>query len=197
MENAPKPKFKRRILFIEKKFQAKFILKFCALVLLGGLLTVGMLYLFAMQSTTVSIVDSRVVVRTTADFLLPVLIQTVLIVTVIVSIATISVTLFISHKIAGPLYRFKKTFDELAEGDFSGDFRIRHLDQLQDLASNFNRMITRLREHLGLLKSNFITLKEKVDKIAEHETSPAGRSLLAELKESCERLKKAFDYFKC
>jgi len=188
--------YKRRIYFIEKEFQAKFILKFCTLVAVGGVLTIGILYLLSMQSTTVSILNSRVVVRSTADFLLPVLFQTVIIVTILVSIATILVTLFVSHKIAGPLYRFKKVMQALAEGDFSSDFRIRHLDQLQDVADAFNNMINKIRQELDQLKHNLLTLKEKLDSISEHDIADHKRASLAELKRISGELNKVIYYFK-
>ncbi len=193
----PIPKtYKRRIYFIEKSFQAKFILKFCALVVFGGLLTIGLLYLLAMQSTSVAFVNSRVVVRTTADFILPVLIQTVLIVTVIVGLATIAVTLFVSHKIAGPLFRFKKVMQELEGGDFSSDFHIRHLDQLQDLADTFNNTIKKIRERIQALKDGLKALKDKLDSISENEISENKRALLLELKKVSEELDRATRYFK-
>lgn len=187
---------KRRIYFIEKSFQAKFILKFCALVFLGGLLTIGILYIWAMRSTTVSIINSRVVVRTTADFILPILIQSVIIVTIIVSIATIVVTLFVSHKIAGPLYRFRKVMNALGEGDFAYDFKIRRLDQLQDLAEIFDNMIKKIRSQLTALKANFYALKEKLENISEHEVSEHKRSYLGELKKISGELNKIINYFK-
>jgi len=187
---------KRRIYFIEKRFQTNFILKFCVLVAIGGLLTIGILYFLAMRSTTVSFVNSRVVVRTTADFILPILIQTVAIVTVLVGLATIVVTLFVSHKIAGPLYRFKKVMQALAEGNFSDDFRIRHLDQLQDLADVFNVMISKIRTELKTLKDNFRSLKEKLDNISEHEIAEHKRPYLGDLKRIAEEVEKIIHYFK-
>ncbi len=187
---------KRKIYFIEKSFQTKFILKFCALAALGGILTIGILYVLAMKSTTVSFVNSRVVVRTTADFILPILIQTVAIVTVLVGLATILVTLFVSHKIAGPLYRFKKVLQALTEGDFSGDFKIRHLDQLQDLADAFNRMILKIKTELKAVKDNFRSLKEKLDNIAEQEIVEHKRAYLGDLKKIAEELEKIMRYFK-
>lgn len=191
-----KRSYKRRIYFIEKKFQTNFILKFCTLVAVGGLLTIGILYLLAMKSTTVSVVNSRVVVRTTADFILPILIQTVVIVTIIVSLATMIVALFVSHKIAGPLYHFKKVMQALSEGDFSSDFRIRHLDQLQDIADVFNKMIARVRSELKSLKDNFYSLKEKLDNISEQEISEHKRAIFSELKRISQELNKIINYFK-
>jgi methyl-accepting chemotaxis protein len=196
MEKPQGRTYKRRTYFIEKSFQAKFILKFCALVAIGGLLTIRLLYILAMQSTTVSIVNSRVVVRTIADFILPILIQTVVIVTIILSIVTVIVTLFISHKIAGPLYRFKKIMKELEEGNFSQDFQIRRLDQLQDLAVAFNNMIKKTRDEIKSLKDDFSSLRGKVDGILEHEVPEHKRLLLRELKNISEQLDKALRYFK-
>ena len=188
--------YKRHIRMIDRDFQAKFILKFCALVALGGLFTVGILYLLALSSTTVSIVDSRVVVRTTADFLMPVLIQTILIVMILVGIATIFVTLFVSHKISGPLYRFKKVLEALEQGDFSDNFKIRDPDQLQGISTVFNAMITKVRAHLGALKDNLASLKEKLNNIAEHEIAEGKQAYLKELKRISEELNKILDYFK-
>jgi len=188
--------YKRRIYFIDKKFQTKFILKFCALVALGGLLTIGIIYFLAMQSTTVSILNSRVAVRTTADFILPILAQTVVIVVVIIGLAAIMVTLFFSHKIAGPLYRFKKVMEALEKGDFSSGFKIRHLDQLQDLADTFNSMIARITSELVALKNNFYTLKEKLNSISENEVVEHKRAYLNELKKISEELNRIINYFK-
>lgn len=187
---------KRRIYFIEKKFQTKFILNFCLLVVLGGLLTIGILYCLAMHSTTVSIVNSRVVVRSTADFLLPVLIQTVLIVTVLIGFAAIVTTLFVSHKIAGPLYRCKSVISTLSRGDFSNDFKIRRFDQLKDLADSLNNMIKQIREKISQLKSNFISLKNELENIDERDVSEGKRQGLIKAKRLTGELEETVNYFK-
>ena len=136
---------RRRNYFIEKSFQARFVFKFCSLVVLGGFLTMAALYIIGMGSTTVSIVNSRVVVKSTSDFLLPMLIQTFLVVVVLVGAATIVVTLFVSHQIAGPLYRLKKAMEQLGEGDFKTEVKLRQTDQLKEFADTFNTMVRKLR----------------------------------------------------
>lgn len=188
--------YKRKNYFVEKKFQGNFILKFCGLVAAGGALTIALMYYVSSKSTTVAIVDSRVVVRSTADFLLPVLIQTVLVVTVIVGLATIVVTLFISHKLAGPLHHFKKSIKSMEEGDFSTDFRLRQLDQLHDLADTFNTMIKKMRQELNSIKSHFVSLKEKISSISEQEVSEHKRQALSELKRISEEADKIMKFFK-
>jgi methyl-accepting chemotaxis protein len=188
--------YKRSNYFIEKKFQAQFILKFCALVAAGALLTIGILYFLSSKSTTVSIVDSRVEARATAVFLLPILIQTLLIVMLFVGLATVVITLFVSHKISGPLYHFKKTMKELEQGDFSSDFRIRCLDQMQGLAEIFNAMIGKTRKQVNLIKANFSALKEKLNNLSEEEVAEHKKAVLTELKNIARELDKIIDYFK-
>ncbi|MGE5279317.1 MAG: hypothetical protein ACM3L6_01050 [Deltaproteobacteria bacterium] len=154
---------RRKIYFIEKQFQTRFILRFCLLAVAAGLVTVALVYLFASRAATVSIVDARVVVRSTADFILPVLTQTVAVVVVAVGLATIALTLFHSHKLAGPLYRFRKVLETLEAGDFSAGFSIRDLDQLQTLADALNGVVARNKERLAGAKEALAALEKHVD----------------------------------
>lgn len=48
---------------------------------------------------------------------------------------------FLSHRIAGPLYRIKKTIQEVAAGDYSMRLRLRKTDELQDLADEINKLL--------------------------------------------------------
>lgn len=187
---------KRRILFIDKKFQANFIVNFCLLVAAGGLVTMGILYLFTMNTSTVSIVNSRVVVKTTADFLLPLLVQTVAIVMIIIGLATVAVTLLVSHRIAGPLYRLKKVIKLLGDGDFSEGFRIRRKDQLQDVADVFNTMIVKLRLRLRTIEKDVRDIKDKARNISEDDIVEHKKLILKELKNIFYEMEKQSHYFK-
>lgn len=187
---------KRRIYFIERSFQARFILKFCFIVALGGLLTIGIVYFLAKQSATVSFVDSRAVVKSTADFLMPILLQTVIIVMIFVSLATIAVTLFVSHKMSGPLYRFKEVMDAMGEGDYLSDFKIRKPDQLQDFAAAFNDMIKKMRVQINTLKETSSQLQKKLDNISESDVPVQKKASLNELKNISSELNKTISRLK-
>jgi len=188
--------YQRKNYFIEKKFQSRFITQFSLLVIVGGLLTIVLLYLISWRSTTVAIVNSRVVVRSTADFILPLLIQTVAVTSILVSLAAIGVTLFVSHKIAGPMYRFKRVVEQLAKGDYSAGFRLRTNDQMQDLADSMNDMIKTMRQQLGSIKVVSQTFKSKLHQFAEGDVAQEKRESLAELKMAADELKKTMDGFK-
>jgi len=146
-------KSQRRNYYIDKDFQTKFILKFCSLIAFGSLLTVALIYWLAGHSTTVGIANGRVAVHSTAEYLLPLLLQTVFVVLVLVSLATIVMTLFVSHKIAGPLYRLKAMLGVLGTGDFSSSMRLREDDQLQQVAAAYNEAVEKLNGKIKKAKN--------------------------------------------
>lgn len=152
MSQKPK-KYQRRNYYIDKNFQTKFILKYCVLVAFGSALTVALIYWLARQSTTVGIANGRVAVHNTAEYLLPLLLQTVFVELVVVSLAAIVLTLFISHKIAGPLYRFKVMLGALGEGDVSSTMRLREGDQLKQVAVAYNEAVEKLNARIKKIKS--------------------------------------------
>ena len=49
-------------------------------------------------------------------------------------------SIFVSHKIAGPVYRLEETTRVIASGDLTGKIYLRHGDELQDLQEAFNKM---------------------------------------------------------
>ncbi len=150
----------RRVYFIERKFQAGFILKFCVLVIIGSLLTGVLVYFLSQRSTTVVFEHSRALVKSTADFLLPLLIQTIIVVSAIVAASTIILTLFISHKIFGPLYHLKKALSTIEAGDLTDEFSLRKDDQLQDVAVSMSAMVKALRDKVNNLKHDWQAFKD-------------------------------------
>jgi methyl-accepting chemotaxis protein len=48
-------------------------------------------------------------------------------------------TIFISHKVAGPVYRFSKFAEDLKAGNLKGRIYLRKGDELADVASEFNQ----------------------------------------------------------
>jgi len=54
--------------------------------------------------------------------------------------------LVLSHRIAGPLYHFKKSMDTVATGDLTHRIQLRSSDELKDIAASFNGMIESLQK---------------------------------------------------
>ncbi len=55
----------------------------------------------------------------------------------------------LSHRIAGPLYRIKKTLEEVAAGNYGLRIRLRRTDELQDVAESMNKVIEKLETCSG------------------------------------------------
>lgn len=146
-----KHEHKRRQMFVDHTFQKRFIFKFCLIVVLSSFLVGGLLYFFTRNSTTVTIENTKVIAKSTADFLLPSLLWTVLVVSLFSAIAVLVISMIASHKIAGPIFRMKKEIDALKKGDLTRNFSIRNQDQFQALAASLMELSSILRvEHIEL-----------------------------------------------
>lgn len=154
------PPFRRRHYFIKKDFQRGFIIKFCLLILLGVLISTGLLLLFSQNTLTSSFQHSRLVIRSTALAILPATILTSLITLALITLATIAVTLFVSHKLAGPLFRFEKEIKEIAKGDLTTEIHLRKKDQISDMALSLNHMAVSLREKVIVIRTGIAQLKK-------------------------------------
>ena len=94
-------KWRRRNYFIDKNFQSKFIIKFCIIVIISSLAVGVSIFYLSQNFTTVAIENAHVIVKKTSDFMLPIVAETLALVTLFSAIAVIILTLFTSHKIAG------------------------------------------------------------------------------------------------
>lgn len=60
---------------------------------------------------------------------------------VLLSPLVVVLAIFLSHRIAGPIYRIKKTLEEVAAGNYRARLRLRKTDELQDVAEAVNKVI--------------------------------------------------------
>lgn len=62
---------------------------------------------------------------------------------VLFSSIVVAVTfLFISHRFAGPAYRFERAFESISDGDLVSTINLRKNDELQDLSLKYNDMLS-------------------------------------------------------
>ncbi|MCP4723043.1 MAG: methyl-accepting chemotaxis protein, partial [Desulfobacteraceae bacterium] len=71
--------------------------------------------------------------------------------------------LLVSHKIAGPMFRFEKDIDRIVQGDLKSRISIRKKDQFQELAISLNRMVESLNNNLSDIRIHAHALAEKKD----------------------------------
>lgn len=158
-EMEDKLKERRRNYFIDRKFQASFIIKFCLLVTLGTLISAGLVIFLSRSTVTTSFENSRLVIKNTADFIFPAILFSSAIVIAAIGVAAIIVTLYASHKIAGPLYRLGKDIARLKEGDLKTVFQTRQGDQLKGLKDNLNDLSASLKAKVSGLKEGLAQIE--------------------------------------
>ena len=163
MSQGKKP-YKRSHYFIKKDFQTKFILKFCFLLLAGVIVSTGLLFLFSQDTLTSSFQNSKLVIEITAMAILPTIIYTSLITLALLAIATIIVTLFVSHRIAGPMFRFEKELKEIGEGDLTKKISLRKNDQAEILADCITEMTAGLNEKVTFIRVKLERIRESARK---------------------------------
>ena len=162
MNRATEQKNRRRNYFIKKKFQASFILKFCLLLVLACLIMSFLSLLLTKNTTTTSFENLRLTVKSTSDFILPVLVSSSVIAIVLVSLATVIVFLYISHRIAGPLYRLEKDLEEIGKGNLGTEVHLRQNDEIKALADTVNGMVKKIKGPLSLSQARIKELEEAI-----------------------------------
>lgn len=141
-----KQQHKRKNYFIKKEFQFKFIIKFSLIIFAGTILSTGLVFLFSQESLTSSFENSRLVIKNTGYAIMPAVIITNLITLGVITLAAIGVTLFVSHRIAGPIFRFEQDIKRVAKGDLSVRIQLRQKDQFSEMERAFNEMIESIHD---------------------------------------------------
>ncbi|MGA1865753.1 MAG: hypothetical protein ACMUHX_11915 [bacterium] len=196
-----KPRYRRKTYFIQKVFQAKFILAFLLLVVIGSIVSGIILYTKANTYLGYEYGRAHIKLEKTGEILQPALFISYGIGVVLIGFATIILTIFISHKIAGPLYRFERSAEEIGKGNLTLVTQLRESDQAKDLASAFSRMTSDLRKKLLEIDSS----SKEIDQIAEdlnsviHDKSPDIKEIrdkLNNLKQMSNSLVQTLKFFK-
>lgn len=81
---------------------------------------------------------------------------------VVVSLGiTVGLILFYTHRIAGPIYRFRRLFDEISEGKVGAQVILRKGDCFENLASSVSRANATLGRSISDLKTAAAALARK------------------------------------
>ncbi len=129
--------FKRRRVFINNAIQTRFIIGVFLAILLSGLCSALLIFWLTggdlqaqSQSAHASIINawdrlglSIIIAGTIAMFMV----------------------LYATHKIVGPMYRFKKICEQVGEGNLDTQISLREKDQFQELGLAFSDMVHKLR----------------------------------------------------
>jgi len=172
MSQEPK-QFQRRIILIKKSLQVKYI-ALVFLSVLAGLFMIGLDVYYTVTNILVHEVDPS---------LYPVFArfnQMILVKVLIYLFIMLLVSLFVSHRIAGPIYRFEKSAEVVGRGDLTHRVCLRRGDELGELEELFNRMVSNLQLLVQKDKHLSQQIASQLEQTAKDSVaSPVSEQLLA------------------
>ena len=89
--------------------------------------------------------------------------------------------IFVSHKVAGPMYRIEKSAEAIQRGDLLANFRIRRGDEMRETAGALEDMVETLHDDIKKLKAESTAMDEKINLLVARGSIPKEES--ARLKE--------------
>ena len=109
----------------------------------------------------------------------------------VLMVITFLISLYMSHKIAGPLHKLHTAFSRAKKGHFTEGLRFRTSDHFQELSEDFNDMVSTVR---GMVDQNVETVSTAIARIetAMADTQGKGKE---ELEQALTELRKIRERF--
>ncbi len=177
------PRYRRRNYFINREYQGRTIFHYFLLVIAGSILF--SLVFSLVSSNTISIVydNYHLKLGTTPDILLGRIFSAQWFFIVVCGAAVILITLFLTHRVAGPFYRFEKSVDAMIRKDISGNIHLRKKDEGKGVAERLNRFNQILAGHLTAVES----LGSEIRDMASADSAP-DPAVLEQIREKSEQI---------
>lgn len=145
--------YKRRKYFINKEFQGRFIFNYFLLAAIGSLLFVAVFSFFSANTLSIVYENYHLQLGLTPGILIRKILGTQWLIIVLGGGAVILVTLLLTHRIAGPFFRFEKSLDEMIDGDLSNKVVLRKKDEGKQLAQKINAFNYILSDKLSIMEN--------------------------------------------
>lgn len=141
--------FKRRTIFIKKNLQLRYMFLIVMSVLCG--LSIMTLELTATLNDLFDV--HPVLVQPIYDQFIPIAASFFYKIAIYL-LFVVLISAILSHKMAGPVYRFEQTCKAIAKGDYSQRVHLRQGDQLTELQDEFNKMMDRIESDINKNKQS-------------------------------------------
>lgn len=155
---------RRKRYFIKPGFQSRLTAIFVLIVIIVANIVGALVYGFSIEKLESKlVVESKFPIDTSqlGQALLP-----GVIVAELVSILVVAfICVFVTHTIAGPVYRMERVAKSIGEGDLTNVIKLRPKDELKDLADAMNEMTFGLRSHIQTIKENTNKAKLGLERI--------------------------------
>lgn len=166
--------------FIDKRFQTKYLMLTILLLLSYTFIFTSILFF---PSVLTLYLDSSLADKNEAARTFLILHGTVWPTTAAVILIFSIVSIFLTHKIAGPVYRLKHALTELISGNLDSRIHLRKWDDLQELATKVNLLSDDLRNYIHTLKKEHEQVSNYIDQLEAEISTEEGKKIIGLLKE--------------
>jgi len=137
---------------IGNDFTLWFQIKYCLVMLVSLAMTSLLIHLYFKHGLGEGYSEALTTLTEVEDTLPAALLVTFLVQSLLILLFAIAINLYVSHKIAGPIYRFEHTLRCIDDGDLQHVARLRDSDQIKSMVSALNRLIASLRNNYTSLQ---------------------------------------------
>lgn len=180
----------RKNYFVKPGFQTKLTLIILLIVVIVANIVGGVIYGLLSGSVVIEQFAKILEVENQRDLLLPVILFSELVAIIIVTF----IGIFVSHTMAGPIYRFEMVLEDLANGELDSHFHLRTSDEFHELADGFNDLIASLNSKVSEMKVYVSNLNNVMGEIS----TPKDITVydIDNIKETLSKLSVSVNFFK-
>jgi methyl-accepting chemotaxis protein len=192
MDEAAKPaeaqKFQRRTVLVKRSLQLKYVAMVFFSVLLASAIVGADIY-YSMSK--IILLENPSLQPMVTQFNAVILVKLAMYLAIVLGIS-----LYVSHRFAGPIYRFEKSAQTVSSGDLTHRVSLRTGDELLELQEEFNGMLASLQalvqKDRNLAGHVAERLASALKKLPEGAATEAARVELDSAKKELEHLTQAF-----
>ncbi|MFH1155471.1 MAG: methyl-accepting chemotaxis protein [Pseudomonadota bacterium] len=162
-----RPSFFKRTFFIKKDLQGKYIFKFFLLFGIGSIMFT-LIFSFSSSNTLSIVYDNyQLHLGTTPSILMNKILSTQWLLIVVGGAIMMVLTLLLTHRIAGPFFRFEKTLEEMLKKNLAYDIFLRKKDEGKEIGLKINAFNKMMRSDLTTLQENSARIHQLLDDSAK------------------------------
>ncbi len=190
-------KWKRRNFFIKKELQGRYIFSFFILVILGSILYTAIFSFLSANTLTIVYKGNNLILGQTPYILFTQMLKANWILMLSGGVIVVVISVFLTHRFAGPIYRFERTIDEMARGNLDFNITLRRHDEGKELADAINRLKNTLSSNVESMRELSYSIETHLNKAsaALPEGNTEAQAALSRTKENNKHLRQILDSY--
>ncbi|MFA4918377.1 MAG: methyl-accepting chemotaxis protein [Thermodesulfovibrionales bacterium] len=140
--------WKRRNFFIKKDLQGKYMFSFFIFLVAGSIIFTLIFSLLSSNTMTIVYDNYKLQIGKTPLMLMKEILSAQWIFIVAGGFVVVILSMFLTHRFAGPIFRFEKSIEEMTKGNLNFRIYLRAKDEGKELAEKINILVDMLSSNI-------------------------------------------------